>query len=130
MLTERIGVSQELVTKESPLLNIHKDRLAEQEAIHKVGLKGEEDSTSINNNELEEIDTYLDQEEFYYCKQPKSFYNFYAKEPQNGDVWYPELDDYKVELDEYPLVEEYDDQLHREILTRGDMETIKKWLEQ
>ena len=66
MLTGRIGVSEELVTKEFPLLNIHKDRLAEQEAIHQVGLKGEDDSTSINNAELGEIDTYLDQEEFYY----------------------------------------------------------------
>ena len=124
MLTGRIGVSEELVTKEFPLLNIHKDRLAEQEAIHQVGLKGEDDSTSINNAELGEIDTYLDQEEFHYCQQPKSFDNFYAKEPQDDYVWYPEL----VELDEYPLEEQYDNQLHRELLTRGDTETMNKWL--
>ena len=89
-----------------------------------------EDFTSITNAELEEIDTYLTQEEFYYCQQPKLFDNFYAKEPQDGDVFSPELDDSKVELDEYPLEEQYDDQLHRELLTRGDTETMKKWLEQ
>ena len=33
MLTGRIGVSEELVTKELPLLNIQKNRLAEQEGI-------------------------------------------------------------------------------------------------
>ena len=89
-----------------------------------------EDFTRIYNAELEEIDTYLDQEEFYYCQQPKSFDNFYAKEPQDVDVWYPELYEYKVELDEYPLEKQYDDQLHRELLTRGDTKTMMKWLEQ
>ena len=84
----------------------------------------------VNNADLEVIDTYLDQEDFYYCKQTKSFYNFYAKEPKDADTWYPELKDYKVDIDKYPLEEEYDDQLHRELLTRGDTETMKKWLEQ
>ena len=60
MLTERIWVSEELVTKELPLLNIHKNRIAEQEAIHKVDLIGDEDLTNINNADLKEIDTYLD----------------------------------------------------------------------
>ena len=41
-----------------------------------------------------------------------------------------QLEDYKAELDEYPLEEQYDDQLHRELLTRGDTKTMKKWLEQ
>ena len=63
----------------------------------------------VNNADLEVIDTYLDQEDFYYCKQPKLFNNYYAKEPKDGDTWYPEY--------EYPLEEEYDDQLHRELLT-------------
>ena len=83
-----------------------------------------------NNKDLEEIDTILDQEVFYYCKQPKSSDNFYAKEPKDGDTRYPELDYCKIEVDEYPLEEEYYDQLHRELLTRGDTETMKKWLEQ
>ena len=48
------------------------------------------------------------------------------KEPKDGDTWYPELDDCKIDIDEYPLEEEYDDQLHRELLTRGDTETKKK----
>ena len=56
--------------------------------------------------------------------------NFYAKESQAGDVWYPELDNYKAELDEYPLEKHYDDQLHRELLSRADTEKMKKWLEQ
>ena len=84
----------------------------------------------VNNADLEEIDTYLDHKEFYYCQQPKSFDNFYAKEPKDGDTWYPELEDCKADIDEYPLEEEYDDQLHRELLTRGETETMKKWLEQ
>ena len=43
---------------------------------------------------------------------------------------YPELEYCKMELDEYPLEEEYDDQLHRGLLTRDDTETMKNWLEQ
>ena len=78
---------------------------------------------------MQEIDKYVNQEEFYYCQQPKSFENFCSKVPQDGDVWYPELDEHKAELDEYPLEEKYDDQLHRELFIRGDAETMKKWLE-
>ena len=65
MLTGRIGVSKELITKELPLLNIHEDKIAEQEAIIKDEML-DENHISINNADLEEIDTYLDQEEFYY----------------------------------------------------------------
>ena len=83
----------ELVTKELPLLNIYEDKIAEQEEIIKENQILYKNHISVNNADLEEIDRYLDQEEFYYCKQPKSFDNFYAKEPKDGDVWYPELDD-------------------------------------
>ena len=33
----------------------------------------------------------------------------------------------KIELG---TLEDYDDQLHRELITRGDTEIMKKWLEQ
>ena len=93
MLTVIIGVSKELVTKELRLLNVDKSSLERQDdSNHQIDLEEVEDFTSINNAELQEIDKFLDQEEFYYCQQPKSFENFYAKEPQDGDVWYPELD--------------------------------------
>ena len=45
-------------------------------------------------------------------------------------MWYPELEHNKIEITEYPPEEEYEDQLHRLLLTKGDTETIKKWLEQ
>ena len=56
--------------------------------------------------------------------------HFCAKEPNDGDTWYPELEDCNAYVDKYPLEEEYDDQLHRGLLTRDDTETMKKWLEQ
>ena len=46
------------------------------------------------------------------------------------NIWYPELEHCKMELTEYPLEEEYEDQLHRQLLTKGDTETMKKWLDQ
>ena len=84
MLTGRIGVSKELVTEELPLLNIHTDKIAEYEAITKEKQMLDKNHISVNNADLEEIDTYLDQKEFYYCKQLKLFDNFYAKEPKDG----------------------------------------------
>ena len=71
------------------MLNIHTDKIAEYKAITKENQMLDKNHISVNN--AEEIDTYLDQEEFYYCKLPKSY--FYAKEPKDGDVWYPELED-------------------------------------
>ena len=50
MLTGRIDVSKELVTKELPLLNVHKSILEQQEdSKHQIDLKEVEDFTSINN---------------------------------------------------------------------------------
>ena len=119
-----------MVKKELPLLNIHVDKIREYKAILEESQLVDKSYEGVNNANLEEIDTFLDQEVFYYCKQPKSFDNFYAKEQKDGDTWYPELDDCEIEVDEYPLKEDYDDKLYRELLTRGDTETMKKWLEQ
>ena len=62
--------------------------------------------------------------------QPKEVTNCYATEPKDGDMWYPELEHNEPEVTEYPLEEEYEDELHRMLLTKGDTETMKKWLEQ
>ena len=104
-------------------LNVHVDKIAEYKASIEESQLVDKSYVGVNNADLEENDTYLDQEELYYCKKTKWFDNFYAKD---GDTWYPELEDCKVDTDEYPLEEEYDDQLHRELLTRGDTETKKK----
>ena len=45
-------------------------------------------------------------------------------------MWHPELEHNEPEVTEYPLEEEYEDELHRLLLTKGDTETMKKWLEQ
>ena len=119
-----------MVTKDLPFLNIRVDKIEVYKAILDVSELVDKSYEGVNNADLEEIDTFLDQEVFYYCKQPKVVSNFYATKPKNGNMWYPELQDCKMELDEYPLEEEYDDQLHRELLTRGDTETMKTWLEQ
>ena len=89
--------------KELPLLNIHVDKIAEYKAILEESQLVDKSYEGVNNADLEEIDTFLDQEVFYYCKQPRSFDNFYAKEPKDGITWYPELDDCKIEVYEYPL---------------------------
>ena len=81
MLTGRIGVNKELVTKELPLLNVHVDKIAEYKAIIEESQLLDQNYVGVNNADLEEISTYLYQENFYFCKQPKSFDNFYAKEP-------------------------------------------------
>ena len=46
------------------------------------------------------------------------------------NIWYPELEHCKMELTEYPLEEEYEDQQHRQLLTKCDTETMKRWLDQ
>ena len=43
----------------------------------------------INKSDLEEIDDFLDEKEFYFCTQRKEVSNYYATEPRDGDVWYP-----------------------------------------
>ena len=64
MLRGRIGVSKELVKKELPLLNIHTDKIAEYEAITRENHLLNKSYIGVYNADLEEIDTYLDQEEF------------------------------------------------------------------
>ena len=71
MLTGRIGVNKELVTKELPLLNIHVDKIADYKAILEEGQFMDKKYEGVNNADLEDIDTLPDQEVFYYCKQPK-----------------------------------------------------------
>ena len=114
------------MTKDLPLLKIHVDKIEEYKSILKESELVDRSYEGVNNVDLEEINTYLDQEVFYYCNQPKTVSNFYATEPKDGNIWYPELEHCKMELSEYPLEEEYEDQLHRQLLTKVDTETIKK----
>ena len=80
MLTGRIVVNKELVTKDLPLLNTHVDKIEEYKSILKESELVDRSYEGVNNVDLEEINTYLDQEVFYYCKQPKNVTNFYATE--------------------------------------------------
>ena len=125
MLTGRIGINKELVTEELPLLNIHVKTIGDFSSVMTESEEVESSLEGVNSADLEEMDTFSDQEEFYFCTQPKEVTNYYATEPKDGDMWYPELEHNEPEVTEYPLEEEYEDELHRMLLTKGDTETMK-----
>ena len=64
MLTGRIGVNKELVTKDLPFLNIRVDKIEVYKAILDVSELVDKSYEGVNNADLEEIDTFLDQEVF------------------------------------------------------------------
>ena len=73
MLTGRMGINKELVTQELPLLQIHEQDIREFNLMmaESKEVENKVNPFQINKADLEEIDDFLDEKEFYFCTQPK-----------------------------------------------------------